>query len=85
MSLLDHLPGGISKEDLVVGMAMLTTVMTTYAIWQTLIVRDRFAPRLRMLSRRRAVMRGEFLSGEEASDDGALSAIRRVVERLKLI
>jgi tight adherence protein C len=86
MRILDLLPAGVTPEDAVVGMAGLTAAVTTLAIWNTLIVRDRFGPRLRLLNRRRAALRGEYLDGPEGANAGpAMTSIRRLVARLKLI
>lgn len=86
MNLRDLLPAGVTPEDLVVGMAMLTAGVTTIAVWQTLTVRDRLAPRLRLLQARRAVMKSDYLKGdtEVVPDSATMSQIRQVVERLKL-
>ncbi len=86
MKIVDLLPAGVTPEDAVVGMAAMTAAVTTLAIWNTLIVRDRFGPRLRLLSRRRAAMRGEYLAGPDGSTNSpTMNGIRRLVAKLKLI
>ncbi|MEO8558753.1 MAG: type II secretion system F family protein [Rhodospirillales bacterium] len=86
MNLLRLLPEGITPQDAVMGMAGLTAAVTAIVIWQTLTVRDRFGPRLRLLSRKRAALKGEFLAGTpDAVEPATMPGIRRIVERLKLI
>jgi len=86
MSIRDLLPAGVTPEDLVVGMAMLTAGVTTVAVWQTLTIRDKLAPRLRLLRAQRAMMKSDYLNdkGEVVPDNSTMSQIRQVVERLKL-
>jgi len=87
MNLLRLLPEGITPQDAVIGMAGLTAAVTAILIWQTLTVRDRFGPRLRLLGKKRAALKGEFLAGEapSAPEPASLPFMRRIVERFKLI
>lgn len=86
MNLANLLPGGFSREDAFIAMASLTALIVFIAIWQTLLVRDRIGPRLRILSGKRAALKESFLSaGEQAPESETVDFMRGIVQKLKLM
>ena len=86
MTLSELIPEGITRADAFVAMATLTAVVTLTAVWQTLLVRDRIGPRLRILSRRRAALKDAFLApDEQPSDSETVDFMRGIAEKFKLL
>jgi len=88
MTLNDLLPDGFSVETVIVVMAGLAAAATTLAVWQTLVVRDPLAPRIKALAARRAVLRSELIGGTAGRGNEAsvqLSLMRRLVQKLNLV
>lgn len=85
MNFDSFLPPGFTREDALVAMATLTALITFLAIWQTLLVRDRIGPKMRILAGRRAALKAAYLAPDEAGGGEALDFMRRVVRRLKLL
>lgn len=85
MNPLELLPAGFTREDAVIAMASLTAVVVAIAIWQTLLVRDRIGPRLRILSGKRAALKEAFLAPGQAPDNEAYDFMRDIVRKLKLL
>ena len=81
--LLSH--WGFTRDDILVAMVMLTTLVISVLVWQTLLVRDRIGPRMRLLAHRRAAMKEEYLAGDGEPDSEVVNWMRRIVQRLKLL
>jgi len=82
-------PGGIG-EDLIVALAALAAVVTVYAFYRTLVVRDPLGPRIKMLQQRRLAMREGIFTPKrrarrEMGRERSLGEMRRVVNRLRLL
>ncbi len=86
MSFTDLIPEGFTRADAFIAMASLTALVVFLAIWQTLLVRDRIGPRLRILSGKRAALKQAFLApGEPEVESEAVDFMRGIVQKLKLM
>ncbi len=86
MTFSDLIPEGFTQADAFIAMATLTAVVMSVAIWQTLLVRDRLGPRLRILSGKRAALKQAFLApGETGSENETVDFMRGIAEKFKLL
>lgn len=85
MNLDSLLPFGFNREDALIAMASLTALVLSLAIWQTLLVRDRLGPKLRLLSHRRAALKEQFLADDVDAGGEAVDFMRRTVQKFKLL
>jgi tight adherence protein C len=76
---------GFTRDDVLIAMVSLTALVFTVTVWQTLLVRDRIGPRMRLLAHRRAAMKEQYLAGESEPDSEVVNFMRRIVQRLKLL
>ncbi|MDF3073415.1 MAG: putative Flp pilus assembly protein TadC [Alphaproteobacteria bacterium] len=80
--LLSH--WGFTPDEIFIVMASLTTLVITVLIWQTLLVRDRIGPKMRLLAHRRAAMKEDYLAGD-TPDSEVTDLMRRILRKLKLL
>ena len=85
MNFADFVPSGFSREDAFIAMASLTALVVSFAIWQTLVVRDRLGPRLRVLSGKRAALKEAFLGPGEQPESETVDFMRGIVQKMKLL
>ena len=85
MNFTDFIPSGFSREDAFIAMATLTALVVSIAIWQTLVVRDRIGPRLRVLSGKRAALKEAFLAPGEQPESETVDFMRGIVQKMKLL
>lgn len=85
MNFTDFIPSGFSREDAFIAMATLTALVVSIAIWQTLVVRDRIGPRLRVLSGKRAALKEAFLAPDEQPESETVDFMRGIVQKMKLL
>lgn len=86
MNLSKFLPAGVTPEDFIVLCAALAAVVSAFAVWQALLVRDDLTPRLKALAERRAALKANMLASTPRSrrkiSDGFMHS---VVGRLNLL
>lgn len=75
---------GVTSDEILVLMVTVTTLAIAIAVWQTLLVRDRIGPRMRLLAHRRAAMKEQYLA-DDAPESEAVDFMRRVVRKLQLL
>jgi tight adherence protein C len=88
MNELDQvLPFGLTADSLLVTLAAGLAFITVLAVWYALLERHPMERRARMLAERRDQLRGQLLKdkGPRKRQNESLSAMRRVVEVLKLM
>lgn len=87
--LLSFLHIGLGVDDMIVGSAILSVLMTLFAVWNVLVVRDPMAGRIRSLAERRNALRATTRSrqnraGKDLRTSG-LSFMRQAVLKLNLM
>lgn len=75
---------GFTQDDALIAMVSLTTLVISIAVWQTLLVRDRIGPRMRLLAHRRAALKEQYLAGDQPEGE-VVNFMRRIVHKLKLM
>jgi tight adherence protein C len=86
MNFTQFLPAGVTPEDFIVATAAIGALVSAFAVWQALLVRDDLTPRLKALAERRAALKANMLATtprtrRKASDD----FMHGVVGRLNLL
>ena len=85
MSLLENLPFGLKPDDLIVLMAAATATLTVLMLWFALMPPDPGTARVQALARRREQMKAEALTPKRRQAIQAVTFMREVVTRLKLV
>ncbi|MHA1535941.1 MAG: type II secretion system F family protein [Alphaproteobacteria bacterium] len=88
MKFQDILPAGVSPEAVILAMAALAALVTAFAVWNALVVRDPLGPRLKALAERRAALKAGLTASpsrrREKSKTKGVGLMRRVVKRFNL-
>jgi tight adherence protein C len=86
MNLSQFLPAGLTPEDAIAIAAAIAVAVSTFAIWQALLVRDDLTPRLKALAERRAALKANMLSTTpRARRNASESFMHGVVTKLNLM
>lgn len=89
LQLEDILPFGMGVDEVLTATAFIGIFMIVWSIGHYLIVRDRFAPRLKMIQERRAELKGEMTAVRRRrkghTKHETITLIRQVVSKLKLL
>jgi len=85
--LVQYLPAGMSPDDAILASAALAAVLTVLAVWNSLLVRDPTAARIRELARRRDALMGDIKGAgrHHHMRSKSLGMMHRVVAKLKLL
>lgn len=83
MNFTQFLPAGVTPDDFIVVTAAIGALISAFAVWQALLVRDDLTPRLKALAERRAALKANMLattprSRRKASDDFMHSVVGRL-------
>jgi len=87
LSILNHyLPWGMSGDDALMAAAALDAIITVLVVWNSLLVRDPTAARIRELSRRRDSLMSDLRVAQRHSTRAkGIGFMHRVVSKLKLL
>lgn len=86
MTLSDLLPPGMSVEDLLLVMSSLSVLVSILAVWFAFLHKDVAAQRARQIAMQRRDMRATLMGPRRReAHQRSLTAMRRVVEALKLL
>ncbi len=88
MSFQEILPAGVTPELIILALAGLAAMITAFAVWNTLLVRDPLGPRLKALAERRAALKAGLTATpsrrQKKSKTKGVGMMRQVVKRLNL-
>ncbi len=87
MNIVDYIPGGLSPEALALLLTGLSAGLIVLAIWQTLLVRDPQAARIKSLAERRAALKAGLTAAPQRRQKQVrgLGFMRNVVARFSLV
>jgi tight adherence protein C len=86
MNFSQFLPAGLTPEDAIAIAAAIAVAVSTFAIWQALLVRDDLTPRLKALAERRAALKANMLATMPRTRRNASeSFMHNVVTKLNLM
>jgi tight adherence protein C len=86
MNFSQFLPAELTPEDAIAIAAAIAVAVSTFAIWQALLVRDDLTPRLKALAERRAALKANMLSTTPRTRRNASeSFMHSVVTKLNLM
>ncbi|MCW8835108.1 MAG: type II secretion system F family protein [Rhodospirillales bacterium] len=87
MTFNDLLPPGMSAEDALTILVGLAAFVSVFAVWNGLIARDPMGGRIKSIVRQQEALRAGMLAPRRRKErsDGALTAMRQVVNKLNLL